>query len=199
MSPAPGNHKSAVAQRPTSAETRQRLVAAASEEFNSGGFFGTDTNRIARKAGFAPQTFYRHFSDKLDVFLAVYSQWHKDERAAIAAALESPAAARKSDSIAAAIVHHHREWAVFRRSLRLLAIEEPKVRNARALGRNRQIQALAAIPPNAGRPLAELASAVLTIERLCDALADNETQDLDIADADWIGLIGQAVAAARGD
>jgi AcrR family transcriptional regulator len=52
--------------------TRERLVQAAAAEFREQGFAGTDTNRIARRAGFAPQTFYRWFTDKTEIFIAVY-------------------------------------------------------------------------------------------------------------------------------
>ena len=57
--------------------TRERLVEAAADAFNAHGFHGTDTNKIARAAGFAPQTFYRHFEDKLAIFIAVYEAWRQ--------------------------------------------------------------------------------------------------------------------------
>ena len=40
-------------------------------EFIESGYAGTDTNRIARRAGFAPQTFYRWFADKTAILRAV--------------------------------------------------------------------------------------------------------------------------------
>jgi AcrR family transcriptional regulator len=52
-----------------------RLVAAGANEFNRVGYGGTDSNRIARAAGYAPGTFYKHFADKRDVFLAAYEAW----------------------------------------------------------------------------------------------------------------------------
>src|SRR5271163_4022886 len=64
--------------------TKMQLLDAAEREFNTHGFDGTDTNRIARAAGYAPQTFYRHFEDKRAVFLAVYERWWKGESAALA-------------------------------------------------------------------------------------------------------------------
>src|SRR5262245_55875420 len=42
--------------RASSDETKKKLVAAALKEFNQQGYFATDTNKIARRAGFAPQT-----------------------------------------------------------------------------------------------------------------------------------------------
>src|ERR1700757_408625 len=66
-------------------ETRSRLVAAAGKLFNSVGYFGTDSNRIAREAGYAPGTFYVHFADKREIFLEVYRGWVDSEWRAIAA------------------------------------------------------------------------------------------------------------------
>src|SRR5215467_13204038 len=56
-------------------ETRSRLVAAAAEVFNQSGFYGTDSNRIAQSAGYSTGVFYKHFSDKREIFLAVYERW----------------------------------------------------------------------------------------------------------------------------
>jgi AcrR family transcriptional regulator len=50
---------------------RSVLIAAARLEFEEFGFEGTNSNAIARRAGYAPQTFYRHFEDKREIFLAV--------------------------------------------------------------------------------------------------------------------------------
>ena len=66
-------------------ETRSKLIAAAAKLFNSVGYFGTDFNRIARQAGYAPGTFYVHFADKREVFLEVYLGWVELEWQAIAA------------------------------------------------------------------------------------------------------------------
>lgn len=54
--------------------TRTAILSAAEAEFCRRGYFATDSNTIARRAGYAPGTFYLHFKDKLDVFLAVYQQ-----------------------------------------------------------------------------------------------------------------------------
>lgn len=61
--------------RGTPEETRERLVVAAAQLFNRVGYDGTDSNRIAREAGYAPGTFYKHFRDKKEIFLAVYEGW----------------------------------------------------------------------------------------------------------------------------
>src|SRR5262245_24348136 len=56
-------------------ETRSRLIAAAAELFNRVGFYGTDSNRIAHAAGYSTGVFYKHFTDKREIFLAAYEEW----------------------------------------------------------------------------------------------------------------------------
>lgn len=175
--------------------TRERLIEAAAAAFNAHGFHGTDTNKIARAAGFAPQTFYRHFEDKLAVFIAVYEAWQDSERTAVRAA------AREADpdgAIARASVAHHRGWRGFRRSLRLLAVSEPRVRAARTESRERQLADLAKAPGNRGRTKVDLTSALLKVERVCDALADEELADLGLTVEEAEALAAQAIREARG-
>jgi AcrR family transcriptional regulator len=154
--------------------TAQRLVEAALEEFNEQGFHGTDTNKIARRAGFAPQTFYRHFEDKTAIFIAVYERWQQLELDAVKALL----AANASDArVVQAGIAHHRAYVVFRRSLRQLAVEDDRVRAARAASRRRQIDFIHA---QSARPRddEELAAVLLQLERLSDAVAEEEFADL---------------------
>ncbi len=193
------NRKSRSHPRQEAADTRTLLIEAAGQAFNTSGFLGTDTNRIARMAGFAPQTFYRHFADKLDVFLAVYERWRDEESAALANAIKSKPVNGQARAAAEVLVRHHRDWSIFRRSLRQLALAEPRVRAARTAGRERQLDRLAALPENKQRSKAELVAALLTVERLCDALADGEPQDLGLSEAHWTVLIALSVTAARGD
>ncbi|HEX6865652.1 MAG TPA: TetR/AcrR family transcriptional regulator [Caulobacteraceae bacterium] len=175
--------------------TREALIKAAAAAFNAHGFHGTDTNKIARSAGFAPQTFYRHFTDKLAIFIAVYEAWQASEREAVRAA------ARDADpdvAIARTSVAHHRDWRGFRRSLRLLALEEPRIRAARAESRERQLADLAKAPGNRGRSKAELTAALLKVERICDALADDEFADIGISVEEAEALAVEAIRQARG-
>ena len=73
--------------------TRERLLAAAARVFNESGFDGTDSNRLARAAGYAPATFYKHFADKRECFLQVYEAWVAEEWARLSALLEAEGAA----------------------------------------------------------------------------------------------------------
>lgn len=185
---------------PPAASTKDLLIAAAQAEFGALGYAGTDTNKIARRAGFAPQTFYRHFDDKLDAFLAVYALWRADEARAIAEVVRAERdPSRRAAAAAKTLVSFHVAHAVFRRSLRNLAVSEPRVRAARAESRSAQIAALAAIPANAGRSRASLLAAILDVERLCDAVADAETDDVGVSAAVFQAEITNAVARARGE
>jgi AcrR family transcriptional regulator len=56
-------------------ESRRALIEAAGTIFNTVGYYGTDTNRIAVAAGYTPGTFYTHFTDKREIFLEVYRGW----------------------------------------------------------------------------------------------------------------------------
>lgn len=178
--------------------TRARLIAAAQTLFNTKGFDGTDSNRIARKAGFAPQTFYRHFPDKTAIFLAVTDQWWRAEAETYAKALGLPlsggvnpsarVAAKPAPRTAARILlGFHTEWRIFRRALRNLAGSTPAVARARCAARQAQLTALASAP-RGSRAQTHL-SALLTVERLCDAAADGELADLGLSQRAILTLI----------
>src|SRR5262245_38634771 len=75
--------------RGTPDATRARLVAVAARTFNRDGYHGTDSNRLARAAGYAPGTFYKHFPDKRAIFVAAYESWVAAEWRAIDADLRA--------------------------------------------------------------------------------------------------------------
>jgi AcrR family transcriptional regulator len=172
-------------------ETRARLICAAETEFNAHGFLGTDTNRIARVAGYAPQTFYRHFADKTEIFLAVYERWWKGEIAALEKVLRKRRGKDGAFAAARIVLRFHTRWRGFRRSLRHLAVEDDRVREARASARLAQLAPL----KNTGtkRGDAELVAALLTAERLCDAAAEAELRDLGLSPREIMGLVVKAM------
>jgi AcrR family transcriptional regulator len=175
-------------------ETRARLVDAAEAEFNAHGFDGTDTNRIARRAGFAPQTFYRHFAGKTAVFIAVYERWWKDEMAALGRALERKSAKQNAQRAARIVMEFHMRWRGFRRSLRHLTLEDPDVRAARITARFAQMARLRAMPEARPRSDAELVGVLLTVERLCDAAAEGELSDLGLSPRAATELVARAMS-----
>src|SRR5262245_40343863 len=108
--------------------TAEKLLQAAASEFNEQGFGGTDTNRIARRAGFAPQTFYRWFEDKVEIFVKTYERWQREELGILRKLLAENASDKR---LARACVAHHKAYLVFRRSLRQVSLEDDVVRAVR--------------------------------------------------------------------
>jgi AcrR family transcriptional regulator len=182
-------------------ETRKALIAAAATEFNRAGFDGTDSNRIARAAGYAPGTFYAHFTDKRAIFLAVYETWVTAELEAMANAVGTPAGTGGvRERLAGTVLDHHRKWRVFRASLRALYATDPVVRKARLAQREKQIAALAAALEERGHKAssrAAMLARLLYFEALCDAVADGDTKKLGIPEADVIGLLADSLRTLR--
>ena len=177
--------------------TAELLVGAASEEFRAHGFLGTDTNKIARRAGFAPQTFYRWFADKTEIFIAVYDAWVKEEFDLVEALIGGNASNRR---LIDAAIAHHRAYRMFRRSLRQLALEDLKVRQARAASRLGQIRRIKAWLEPASPSAEAIALFILENERLCDAIADDEIADLGLdeqAVRDHLERLYQALRRVR--
>ncbi|MEX0838269.1 MAG: TetR/AcrR family transcriptional regulator [Parvibaculum sp.] len=174
-------------------DTAQRLIGAATAEFCEHGFAGTDTNRIARRAGFAPQTFYRWFKDKTEIFLAVYRDWEEMEHRTIAGLIEKKAPVSQ---MVDAIVEHHRAFRIFRRSLRQLSLEDDAVRAARAQSRLRQLGRISGGKKPKSR-LAALAVALFEVERLCDAVAEGEFADLGLDEKAARAVIGERLTSLR--
>jgi AcrR family transcriptional regulator len=56
------------------AETRQRLLEAAADEFAREGYVGANINRISRAAGFAKGTIYNYFPSKRALMLALVDE-----------------------------------------------------------------------------------------------------------------------------
>lgn len=156
-------------------DTRTKLMRAAASEFVECGFTGTDTNRIARRAGFAPQTFYRWFKDKIDVFIQVYVLWEEAESAILESMLTNQAS---SQQIAEACVESYRSFLLFRRHLRQLAIENDDVRAARAQCRMRQIRHVREWNPALTADDEQLAGWLVELDLLCLALAEGEWSDM---------------------
>src|SRR5271166_545282 len=103
-------------------KTRDALLEAAARIFNSAGYHSTDSNRIAREAGYAPGTFYVHFPDKLAIFLEVYEGWVSAEWSSVESILKAGGSARAvRRRLSLAVLEHHRKWQTFRASLRALS------------------------------------------------------------------------------
>src|ERR1700730_15697255 len=99
-------------------QTRERLVAAAARLFNRVGYHGTDSNRIAREAGYATGTFYKHFADKREIFLATYETWVASEWKAVGAELSAGGTPEEiARRLVASAIGFHLRWRGLRASL----------------------------------------------------------------------------------
>jgi len=175
-------------------------VEAAAEIFNTVGYFGTDTNRIAKAAGYTPGSFYTHFPDKRAIFLEVYQQWVDTELVDIAAGVQSQDANRH-ERLARTILEHHRRWKTFRASLRALYAVDAHVRKVRLAQRLRQVELLIRLvkekgrePPGKARVYADL----LAVEMICDAIADGDIKQIGIRDSDMFRILVENIGARRG-
>jgi AcrR family transcriptional regulator len=162
----------------TREDTRAHLLATARAEFLRYGFDGTDVARIARKSGVSPNTFYRYFKGKIDVFIAVYLAWAVEEQRAFERLIAKPGAAAE---IVDAVVARQRRHVWFRRSVRRLAHEDTFVRRAAALVRCDLLRTLASWAGFAGDPAVVVADLV-QFEHLAVTLAEAEVDDMTIDD-----------------
>jgi AcrR family transcriptional regulator len=169
--------------------SRRALVDAAAQIFNSVGYYGTDTNRIAIAAGYTPGTFYTHFEDKRAIFLEVYRRWLDEEIAAVAAVLESDDGAKRM-RLARVVLEHHRKWRTFRASLRALYATDEVVHQARLAQRRRQLELGLEQRGRSGRQArAELLSIMLILEALADSIADGDVEALGVKEADMFRVM----------
>jgi AcrR family transcriptional regulator len=170
--------------RGTPAETRARLVAAAARVFNRVGYHGTDSNRLAAAAGYAPATFYKHFPDKRAIFLAAYEAWVAAEWTRIDRVARTPgSAAERAARIVRLTLAHHRRWRGLRASLRALVAGDATARAFHRAQRRRQLALIAAMRGDrepGSRRAADL-FLLLVMERVCDAVAEGELRDLGVA------------------
>lgn len=169
--------RQARARRPRDAgATRRALVEAAARIFNGPGYFATDTNAIARAAGYAPASFYKHFDDKTSVLLAVYEDYVIEEWTGLREAMAGGGSVRSRLQRALAfIVEFHGEWTAFRTGIRAVARIEPSVAEALRYSRTRQLDLLAeatGLSPTRNR--AALLLTLSIVERLADTALEGE-------------------------
>jgi AcrR family transcriptional regulator len=158
------------------AATREALMTAAARIFNREGYFATDTNAIARAAGYAPASFYKHFADKAAILLAVYEDYVRREWAGLEAAMAGETALQKRLRRALGfIIGFHGDWSAFRTTLRAVARIEPAVAEALKASRARQIGYLAAATGlSAQRHRATLLMILGIVERFAETVLDAE-------------------------
>jgi AcrR family transcriptional regulator len=171
--------------RGSPSETHGRLVAAAARLFNRVGYHGTDSNRIAEEAGYATGTFYKHFKNKREVFLAAYETWVASEWKAIESELSAHADTRViAERLVNLSVEFHGKWRGLRASLLELVFSDGKVRRFYRAQRRKQLDTMAALRGRiAVRPRRREDDAIhlYTTERTFDAIAQGEIQALGLS------------------
>jgi AcrR family transcriptional regulator len=175
----------AVPQRPRRGSpelTRERIIDGAASLFNQFGYNGTDSNSIAKEAGYATGTFYKHFQDKREVFLAVYERWLTAEWQAIDEELSKghppDATARRIVEIS---IKFHTEWRGLRASLMELIFSDEDARKYFRNQRRRQLEVMSELRQRLGLPLRtreQDAVHLFLTERVFDALGQGEIQAL---------------------
>jgi AcrR family transcriptional regulator len=180
--------------RGTPEQTRERLITAAASQFNRFGFHGTDSNSIAKEAGYATGTFYKHFRDKREVFLAAYERWLAAEWKEVDDELSQMKKAEETARrIVALVIRFHTAWRGLRASLMELVFSDPEVRRSFRKQRRRQLDHIVELrsrlklPP---RTSEEDAIWMCTTERVFDAIAQGEIQSLGL---DQAGVIESMV------
>ncbi len=178
----PGKLPASRPRRGTPEHTRERLVAAAAELFNRVGFHGTDSNRIAAQAGYSTGTFYKHFNDKREIFLAAYESWVTAEWQAVSAQIavggRPQAMARRLVMLS---IDFHTKWRGFRASLLELVFSDAEVRRFYLQQRRRQLDVMRDLRVKMGsrrRRREDDAIFLFTTERTYDAFARGEIHEL---------------------
>lgn len=178
---------------PNAGDPEQAILATARAEFLKHGHLGTSVSRIARRAGLAPTTFYRLFKDLTEVFVAVYRVWAAEEQKVFARLMFRKAPASE---LMAGWIERQRQHRALRRSLRVLADEDPRVRRAQAEHRLDMVAAV--LPWTSSHPShAALAVDLILAERLADVIADGELKAMGLDEAAAIDRLETLIGGLR--
>jgi AcrR family transcriptional regulator len=109
----------------TAIGTRERLLNAARELIDEGGYAATSVLAIADRAGVATGTLYRHFASKEDLFVEMFRDVCDHEDRAIAAALDGLGPAPPATDIVEQIVGTFAQRALRNRRLAWALLAEP--------------------------------------------------------------------------
>jgi AcrR family transcriptional regulator len=162
--------------------TRARLIQTAAQLFNEMPYWETDSNQISKAAGYSTGTFYRHFKDKREIFIAAYREWVAEEWANIESRLSPAQTPGESiDRASDALIEHHRRWRVFRGNLRALVTYDEELRELTHSLRRETLEKMSILRSLHGQPARDLerdAIHAMMFERICDALADGDFKSL---------------------
>lgn len=164
------------------AATRQRLLDAAREEFSLQGYFSTDSNKIARRAGLSPGTFYNHFSNKLGIFCEVYEEATRSEGQQVTLACIACYQHSQSLEIVAAVfadmlVLTRKASLQLRMEGEILIQTEPSVLDCKMRVRDEMVEQISACAKAWNLPspkAAELSMRLHVVNSLVDAIVSGE-------------------------
>ncbi len=163
-------------------QTRRRLIHTAAQLFNQVPYWETDSNQIAKAANYSTGTFYRHFKDKREVFIAAYREWVAEEWASIESQVAPGQTPGESiDRAADALIEHHRRWRVFRGNLRALVTYDEELRELTQALRAEQlakVSVLRSVQGTLTRTPESDAIQAMMFELVCDAIADGDFKSL---------------------
>ena len=165
-------------------QTRDRLIAAAANQFNRFGYHGTDSNAIAKEAGYATGTFYKHFRDKREIFLASYDRWLNAQWKQIGEELSPMGKPRETARrIVMLSIRYHTEWKGLRASLMELVFSDADARKFFRMQRRRQLDLIAELRSRFSLPARTREQDAIHLymtERIFDAVGQGEIQALDL-------------------
>jgi AcrR family transcriptional regulator len=168
--------------RGSPAQTRERLITAAANQFNRFGYHGTDSNTIAKDAGYATGTFYKHFPGKREIFLAAYERWLVAQWKEIGDELSRMRNARETARrLVELSIKFHTEWRGLRASLMELVFSDPEARKFFRTQRRRQLDLIQELRSRFGLPARTSEQDAIHLymtERVFDAIGQGEIQSL---------------------
>lgn len=195
MGPTKKQHKR---QRPTRAQTRQRLLQAAGEVFAQRGYDRASLDDVATAAGLTKGAVYSSFAGKDDLFYALMRERIEERLALVTEAVERQATvldiARDASSGLAQLMSSQRDWHLLFIEFWARAVRDPELHDEFARERRsvRRLiaQFLEAQAVEAGvnlpAPAEQLAVAVLA---LSNGIAIEHLADPDTVDPSTFGVI----------
>ena len=102
----PGPRKREAAGRSNGADTRERIIQAATAEFKLVGYDGTTVSSIARASGVTTPALYWHFPSKEEICFACLERWYDEQYAVLCAANVGQNASERLASVAGAWVRN---------------------------------------------------------------------------------------------
>lgn len=178
------------------ADTRQALLAAAVKLFNDVGYYGTDTNRIARAAGYAPATFYKHFKNKLEIFLECYPAVGPSFQELRSDLESGPTLVEGARRVVHRVLDHRRTWMGCNRSLRALALADPVAAQAYSARKKAATEAVRRLFVHVGADISEADAFVAQhlVSNVADAVVEGLTGELEVEVSEVVEVLVGLIA-----